>query len=435
MKNLILSVLCIVLFLLPITVSANESESEQSNSQPLLMVTDFSVDTGSITAGKVSKISVTLTNKHKTEKVKNIKVTFSAPDGSVLPTKLDSVHIDSVEPQKTYVWSFGITTSENASSGNHAVNISMQYETTDGQILSSSDNITLNVIGKETKEEKPDESAPKLMVTGYELDKEYLSPGEKSLLKITIKNTHASRSVSNIKFSISEESGEITPSGMGTAHIKNISAGGTYVWEVELTASHTVTVGEHRFNVSAEYEDSNYRSYSSSDILRLNVRQIAKLKYDRAILPKKVVQGDNQTVTINLMNTGKSTVYNCTIDFDIEHLQSGGSTFAGNIEPAQSGTATANLRVDSNFEGEVKGKITISYEDDYGEAYTDTIDVSTVIEKKVEQVQKPEEENEKKNSLWWLFILIGLAVGGGIGFGVPWLINDKKQRKEDDLRL
>lgn len=435
MKNLILSVLCLILFLFPITVSANETESEQAMSQPLLMVTDFSVDTGSITAGKVSKISITLTNKHKTEEIKNIKVTFSDTSGSILPTKLDSVHIDSIAPTKSYTWSFSITTSENATGGNHAVNITAQYETKDGQSLSSSDNITLNVIKNEVREEKTDESAPKLMVTEYKLDKEYLSPGEKALLKITIKNTHATRSVSNIKFSLSEESGEITPSGMGTAHIKNISAGGTYVWEVELTASHTVTVGEHRFNVSAEYEDSDYRSYSSSDTLRLNVRQSVNLKYDSAILPKKVVQGDNQTVTINLMNTGKSTVYNCTIDFDIEHLQSGGSTFVGNIEPAMSSTATANLRVDSNFEGEVKGKITITYEDDYGEVYTDTVDVSTVIEKKVEQLQKPEEENEKKNSLWWLFIIIGLVVGGGAGFGIPWLINDKKQRKEDDLRL
>lgn len=434
MKKIILYLLCFSFLFLPITVHANESVSEQSNSQPLLMVTDFSVDTGSITAGNVSKIAITLTNKHKTEEIKNIKVTFSAPDGSILPTKLDSVHIDSIAPQKSYTWSFSITASDNATSGSHAVNISMQYETKDGQTLSSSDNITLNVIGKEIKEEKPDESAPKLMVTGYELDKEYLSAGEKSILKITIKNTHASKSVRNIKFSLSEESGEITPSGMGTAHIKNISAGGTYVWEVELTASHTVTVGEHRFTVSAEYEDSDYRSYSSSDTLRLNVRQSVKLKYDSAILPKKVVQGDNQTVTINLMNTGKSTVYNCTIDFNIEHLQSGGSTFVGNIDPAQTGIGTANLRVDSNFEGEVKGKITITYEDDYGEVYTDTVDVSTVLEKKVEQLEI-KEEPEKKNSLWWLFIIIGLVVGGGLGFGIPWLINDKKQRKEDDLRL
>ena len=57
-----------------------------------------------------------------------------------------------------------------------------------------------------------------------------------------------------------------------------------------------------------------------------------------------------------------------------------------------------------------------------------------MIEKKVEQLEI-KEEPEKNNSLWWVFVIIGLAVGGGIGFGVPWLINDKKQRKEDDLRL
>lgn len=74
--------------------------------------------------------------------------------------------------------------------------------------------------------------------------------------------------------------------------------------------------------------------------------------------------------------------------------------------------------------------------DDYGKEHKKTADVNTVIEEKVEQIATTEEdEKEKKNPLWWLFILIGIAVGGGIGFGVPWLINDKKQRKEDDLRL
>ena len=30
---------------------------------------------------------------------------------------------------------------------------------------------------------------------------------------------------------------------------------------------------------------------------------------------------------------------------------------------------------------------------------------------------------------------IDTGSGGGVGFGIPWIINDKKQRKEDDLRL
>lgn len=88
-----------------------------------------------------------------------------------------------------------------------------------------------------------------------------------------------------------------------------------------------------------------------------------------------------------------------------------------------------------NFLGEVKGKITITYEDDYGEKYEQTVDVSTVIEEKLEQLTTDNEENEKKNPQWWLFLTLGFIVGGTLGFGIPWYINDKKQRKEDNLRL
>ena len=72
----------------------------------------------------------------------------------------------------------------------------------------------------------------------------------------------------------------------------------------------------------------------------------------------------------------------------------------------------------------------------YYTEYEETADVSTVIEEKVEQLTTDEDdENEKKNPQWWLFLTLGLVVGGTLGFGIPWYINDKKQRKEDDLRL
>ena len=76
----------------------------------------------------------------------------------------------------------------------------------------------------------------------------------------------------------------------------------------------------------------------------------------------------------------------------------------------------------------------MSYEDAFAETYTQTIDVSTVIEKKTETDQ-PEKEEEKKNALWWLFLIIGLTVGGAVGFAVPTAVNNAKKRKEDELRL
>ena len=280
-----------------------------------------------------------------------------------------------------------------------------------------------------------DNSTPRFMVTGYELSEDSISPEKTAELRVTFKNYSTTKAIYNIKFSLEDPSDEILTTGMPTEYVKSISADGMCTWKIELTATKGAAIGQHDLQVSAEYEDKNYNSYSSSDTVRVDVRQSVKLKYSGAFLPKKVTQGDVQSVSVDLMNTGKSTIYNCVIDFDIKHLQSGGSVFVGNIEASQSGTGTANLRVDSDALGKAAGKITITYEDDYGKEYKKRVKVSTMIEEKIEAVSLNEEKKEKKNPLWWLFILIGLIVGGGAGFGVMWYINDKKQRKEDDLRL
>lgn len=286
------------------------------------------------------------------------------------------------------------------------------------------------------KETVIDNSTPRFMVTSYKVVNDSISPDSKTELQITFKNYSSTKALYNIKLSLSDPSGEILTTGMPTKFVKSVSAGYTYIWTVEVMATNTATIGQHDLQVSAEYEDKNYNSYSSNDTVRVNVRQPVELSYNGAILPKKVIQGNIQTVAVELVNTGKSTIYNCTLEFQVDKMQTGGSTFVGNIDPATSGTGTVNLRIDDDALGEVTGKITIKYEDDYGEKYEEIVDVSTVIEEKVEQLTTDEDnEKEKKNSLWWLFLTLGLVVGGTLGFGIPWYINDKKQRKEDDLRL
>lgn len=284
------------------------------------------------------------------------------------------------------------------------------------------------------KEEVTDNSQPRLMVIGYEIDGGFLSPESTKKLTVKIKNMHSSKDVRNIKLSISEDSDEIRPTGMGTKYVSKIKAGKVYSWVVELKAVHTATVGEHKLTFSCEYEDKNGSGYNANDILRIEVRQPAELSFDGTKLPVKVVQEETVTLNINLMNTGKTVLYNCKADFDIEGLQSGGSSYVGEIQPQESGVANANLLVDSHKTGEVSGVITITYEDTFGKEYTLTQEVNTVIEKKVVKAQK-QEEKEKKNPLWWLFLLIGFVVGGGLGFGIPFGINSRKQRLKDEERL
>lgn len=289
-------------------------------------------------------------------------------------------------------------------------------------------------VEKEEVEVTEDNSQPRLMVVSYEIEDGFISPEETKTLTITLKNMHSKKQVSNIKLSVSEDSDEIRPTGMGTKYVDSIGANKYYTWSVELKAVHTATIGEHKLSFSCEYEDQNGSGYNADDTLRIEVRQPALLEFDGAKLPVKVVQEDTVTVNINLMNTGKAPLYNCKVDFKIDGLDSGGSSFVGEIAPQESATASANLRVDSELTGKVTGTIIITFEDSFGEKFELTKEVETKIEKKVIKAEK-QEEKEKKNPLWWLFLLGGLILGGSLGFGIPFFINSNKQRKKDEERL
>ncbi len=279
-----------------------------------------------------------------------------------------------------------------------------------------------------------DRSAPRLMVTDYTLEPEYLSPGTAGKLIVTLKNTNNRRAIFNLKLTLSDDSGDLIQSGINTRFVNAVYAGGTYTLEAELTARHNAAVGRHSLTLTAEYEDGEFQSYASSDTLFLDVRQTAELSFSGAELPAKIVEGDTVSVTLTLMNTGKAQLSNCRADFDIKGLIGGGTAFCGELAPGESKTVSANLRAQSEKLGATKGKITVTYEDEYGKTYTKTADLSTIIEKKVEVAASPVEE-QKKTLPWWLFGSAGLLLGGGVAFGVTYAVFAVKQRKQDELRL
>lgn len=278
-------------------------------------------------------------------------------------------------------------------------------------------------------------SQPRLMVTSYKVEGDSLSPDKKSNLEIVLKNYSNTKALSNIKLSIADETGDIKPDGMGTQYVDRIYAGSTYTWKLPVTVSKKAETGEHKLEISMEYEDKYYTAYSASDTLSINVKQKVGMDYDSLQLPVKATQGDTVTISPNVMNTGKSVIRNCKISFDIEGLEGGSALFIGEIPVGESKSGSANLRVSTDKLGETKGTATITYEDEFGESYEKKAEISTLIEEKVEMPEEESEKEEKKNPLWWLFILVGLTAGGALGFGIPTAIRAKKQREEDELRL
>jgi hypothetical protein len=184
-----------------------------------------------------------------------------------------------------------------------------------------------------------------------------------------------------------------------------------------------------------EYEDSGGQAISASDRIILPVRQPVRLEYEEPALPPRVTQGDTVPFSMNLMNLGKSAIYNALLKFEIPGLASGGSVLVGTIPPGQSQTGTTNFRVDAEGQGPVAGKLVLSYEDEYGEFYEKEIALSTTIEQKIAPAEPAGDDTPASSRRWLINAVAGAAVLALAAFFLMRWLKEKKAREEDEMRL
>lgn len=446
MKKLLCIFISIILcFSFGMTAFAGEDDTapsdNQSASQPRLMVESYTLSKPVLKPNESATLEIKLKNHSLKKNINNIAISLSDEANEISTIGVNSGYIDKIIPNSTYTYTATIRATKTASEGVHKLTVSLEYEDDDYTQYTSTSQISINVT-KKKEAKKPTKKAttqnasrPQLIVTSYSLDGKYVSPSKSANLSVILKNESKDKSIKNLKLTISEEKNDIKFK-RETFFVDEIKPKGTYTLNIELTAAKTAEIGEHKLVLASTYEDKYFTSFESSDNILINVKQKTALDYDGIILPKKLTQDDTATMEVNLMNTGKSAIRNAKISFDIDGLETGGVLFIGMIKAGESKTGSANFQVSSSKLGDVKGTATLSYEDDFGKSYSESISLSsTIIKKKAVKSESDIDKKKSKFSLWWLFLLIGLAIGGGVGAIIPISINQSKKRKEDDLRL
>ena len=409
-------------------------EPTTRKTQPVLMLADYAV-TGELRQGSDFTLALTFRNQSSTQALSNVKLTFSQESGAILPVKLGTAFVSKISAGGAYVWRLALKASADAPGGACALTFGSAYETPEGEVCSGTDTIVLSLPkAAEPPSMTLNASQPRLMVTSYEIEQNAISPAEQRELTVTLRNMSQTKAIRNVKLKLVDESGDLRAEGTGTQFLPSIAAGAFYTWKMKLSADHNAATGEHDLTLTAEYEDDAQAAYTATDTLRLSVQQIADLSFSGATLPAKVIQGETAVVTVNLMNTGKSALSNCTVSIDVPQLESGGSVLVGELAAGETKTGTVNLRVSKDALGETKGRITIECEDETGKRMTESVSVSTVIQEKL-AVTQTAETKEKKYPFWWLFALLGLLLGGGVGAGIPIAVLSARQRRRDEAML
>lgn len=446
MKKLLCIFISIILcFSFGMTAFAGEDDTapsdNQSASQPRLMVESYTLSKPDLKPNESATLEIKLKNHSLKKNINNIAITLSDEANEISAIGVNSGYIDKIIPNSTYTYTATIRAAKTASEGVHKLTVSLEYEDDDYTQYTSTSQISINITKKKEakkptkKKTTQNASRPQLIVTSYSLDGKYVSPSKSANLSVILKNESKDKSIKNLKLTISEEKNDIKFK-RETFFVDEIKPKGTYTLNIELTAAKAAEIGEHKLVLASTYEDKYFTSFESSDNVLINVKQKTALDYDGIILPKKLTQDDTATMEVNLMNTGKSAIRNAKISFDIDGLETGGVLFIGMIKAGESKTGSANFQVSPSKLGDVKGTATLSYEDDFGKSYSESISLSsTIIKKKAVKSDSDMDKKKSKFSLWWLFLLIGLAIGGGVGAIIPISINQSKKRKEDDLRL
>lgn len=351
---------------------------------------------------------------------------------------------DGGEAQSIYLVSFGVKLAQNRINGTYPVTVRVSATDLSGQPISFDYTVFVTITDGASGEpeqppvpepEKPT-AEPVVFIASSKLEPGYAMAGEEFTLTLTLQNSLSNKSVENLLVTVEPENLQVNLlENSNVIPVKRIAAGGSAELVLHFSTDPSIPAEKQKINFHFQYNSKQTLGLSSEGSYILDVRQGAKLNYDGAVLPVKVFQNDTVTLSVNLMNTGKSPLYNCRLDYAIEGLSSGGTTFLGEIPAGESKVGSGNLRVSAEQLGDVSGTITITYEDAFGQEYTETAEVSTQIAEKPAPEPAETQKQEQKNKSWWLFALLGLVVGGGLGFGIPWLMKDRKQRQEDDLRL
>ncbi|MFZ7120479.1 MAG: hypothetical protein ACOWWH_05975 [Eubacteriaceae bacterium] len=337
-----------------------------------------------------------------------------------------------------YLVKFDIPLNSQKYIGTYPVIINTSFSTTTESNIEKSFTVYLSITdgidpNLPTDEEKTKEPQPKIIINNYKVTPSVVEAGKEFSVKLTLLNTEKNNSAKNILVTYSA-TGDVLPNDNKTTfYIDEIKGNKTHNLNLKLKTIQNANPTPQKVAITINYEDSDMTTYSISDEITVEIKQPIRIKFDEVKISKKVNAGDSLPITMQIFNMGKSTLFNVQCTLEMKGAIPEGSSFLGNMESGSSAMAeiytffgTLDMQNENSENSEIseeseekyglsEGKMIVSYEDQYGNTYTEEVEISTIIEKPVydtvENIENEPEEEPEKASQWWISIVLLLGIG------------------------
>ncbi len=357
-----------------------------------------------------------------------------------------------VAPDEVISPAYSMAIKRNAASGYYPISYTVTYKRTPDATLQSSESHTfyVNINNPAMNDTEPDSTREfnandrtkaRLVVGAYHTEPETVYAGQPFKLYVTIQNASTDINASNILLTVESEKTDnsnvfSTENGANSTVINALSAGESKEVSWTMVAAAGVNPRSYAITVNEKYDSPEFKNAEEKVTLDIVVKQEARLSctgFD--IQPETVSVGNESNVMFNINNTGKVILYNVTVDFAADSIQTT-SAYVGNIKPGESGTVDAMIAGAAPTTDDGTINVTITYEDINGEQATQAQTINLYVTEEIEEDYTIEDTNMDytEPSPIDKFKIPGgiaaalLAITGGTIF-----IRKRKKTKEQDI--
>lgn len=199
---------------------------------------------------------------------------------------------------------------------------------------------------------------------------------------------------------------------------------------------------------SFSYENENGMAYNSSETAWLEIFQPVQASMEGFSLAEKVYSMETVSAQMQIRNTGRAPIYNARAVLNAPGLFPTESVFAGTLDAGASYDGSMKIYVgNKNMEsirqadadtgegayGSTSGTLTLTYEDAFGQSYTQTQEFSTYIQEP--EIIELAVEKETETNSWWPAVFAGTVFFFSAALAVMGWRLSRSRRKLEDLLL
>lgn len=260
---------------------------------------------------------------------------------------------------------------------------------------------------------------PRLILESNSLSGQRILAGKEKEFLTVFENTSESDSIYNLKVTLKPADNSISLV-TSSFYFSRVYPQETISMETTAAAGTDAVSGKQTVTFSFEYENEKGTVYNASEDVILEIYQPAQAVLGGFTIASKVYSQETIDAGLQVRNTGKSDIYNVKVELKAEGLFATEAVQAGTLEAGASFDGSVriyvgnkNMKSISQFDGEAgedaygqtAGKLILTYEDAYGEVYTQTQEFTTVIEKP-QMVELEVEKEEAETNEWYGAVLV-----------------------------